>query len=143
MGVFNRQLSPFVIIYSFPICLVSSFISSLGSISENHSQNQRSHLSILHCFFIISSLHPTRLWFWFFPGAFPSKWTYMYQMTDLSDLKRQQISRKWERKEISGSVSRCRIIRCYNEKTAPPFPYILQTPRETIVYFKNWKSSDL
>ena len=58
-------------------------------------------------------------------------------MTELSELKRQQISRKWERKEIAGPVSRCRIIRRYTDKTLPPFPHILLTPKEAIVYFKN------
>lgn len=45
--------------------------------------------------------------FWF-PGARPNKWLILNRIIDLSDLRCQQISRKWETKERIALTSRAR-----------------------------------
>lgn len=68
----------------------------------------QSHQRGYHCRFARSRTPLSRDSDFWFPGARPNKWLILNRIIDLSDLRCQQISRKWETKERIALSSRAR-----------------------------------
>lgn len=55
----------------------------------------------------------------FFPGTRPNKWPYLNNLVDMSDLRRQQIARHWQTREIKQRntlTTQIRLRHCIRRK---------------------------
>lgn len=111
------QASSWIIVHRSPITLLSS--SSSSTFFPLRCPVEWKHLQLSYCSLMEYKRIACSSDSNFFPGTRPNKWLYLNNLVDMSDLRRQQIARYWQTREIKQRntlTTQIRLRHCIRRK---------------------------
>lgn len=113
----NRGQASWIIVHRSPITLLSS--SSSSTFFPLRCPVEWKHLQLSYCSLMEYKRIACSSDSNFFPGTRPNKWLYLNNLVDMSDLRRQQIARYWQTREIKQRntlTTQIRLRHCIRRK---------------------------
>lgn len=113
----NRGQASWIIVHRSPITLLSS--SSSSTFFPLRCPVEWKHLQLSYCSLMEYKRIACSSDSNFFPGTRPNKWLYLNNLVDMSDLRRQQIARYWQTREIKQRntlTTQIRLSHCIRRK---------------------------